>query len=65
MILQNFLTTKSTIHCLIYKSIEDLCTKIERFIDNDKKIEDISKNGLELSKRHTYDQRVKNIMELM
>lgn len=52
-------------NCLLYKNVEELCSKIENYIVNDEKILKISKNALELSKRHTYDARIKNIIGIL
>jgi spore maturation protein CgeB len=50
-------------NCLMYNSIEELCFKIEKYINNDDKLLKISKNALELSKQHTYDARIQKIIK--
>lgn len=51
-------------NCLMYNNINDLCEKIEKYLKNDKEIDRISKNGLELSKLHTYDDRIQKIIDV-
>lgn len=48
-------------NCLMYKNREDLMGKIHWVIDND--VTNIVMRGHELSKQHTYDKRVRDLME--
>lgn len=51
-------------NCLFYNNVEELCYKIEKFINDDEKLLKISKKALELSKNHTYDSRIKEVVKL-
>ncbi len=51
-------------NCLIYDSIDDIHKKIDIALGNPKLISSISKAGLELSKKHTYDIRAKYLIDI-
>lgn len=51
-------------NCLIYRDVESLCKKIEYCIENPESVKEITKNGIELAKNHTYDIRAKNLISL-
>jgi hypothetical protein len=51
-------------NCLMYKDFNDLGIKINKYIKKYDKLNTISKNALELSKKHTYDVRAKQLIEL-
>ena len=48
-------------NCLMYKTQEELEDKI-RFVKTNN-VEEIAKRGLKLSRQHTYDERVKSLLE--
>ena len=48
-------------NCFIYSSVDELQNKINFIKNND--VSEIAAAGLKLSKNHTYDQRVKKLLE--
>tara|TARA_R100001443_G_scaffold112408_1_gene125947 strand:+ start:1725 stop:2561 length:837 start_codon:yes stop_codon:yes gene_type:complete len=52
---------KHDVNCLMYKNQEELISLIDRVKNDD--VTEISNRGYELSKRHTYDERVKFLLE--
>ena len=50
-------------NCLIYKSIEDIEHKILKYKDDFDKLRNISQNGYQLSKKHTFFERAKEILK--
>ena len=50
-------------NCLFYNNINDLTEKINNLNQID--ISKISNNGLNLALKHTYKQRVKNLLEIL
>lgn len=51
------------VNCLMYKNQEELINLIDRVKNDD--VSEISNRGYELSRRHTYDNRVKSLIEKM
>jgi len=52
-------------NCLIYKSVADMEHKILKYKDNLDKLKTISQNGYELSKKHTFFERARQIITLL
>lgn len=53
---------KDNINCVFYKSKEDLIDKIKYYLNNKDKLSIIGENGFILSKKHNYNERVKNLL---
>ena len=53
---------KDNINCLLYKDTTELVEKIQYVKNND--LSDISNNGYELSKNHSYRERVKLLFSI-
>ena len=51
-------------NCLIYKNFDGLGTKLNKYFKNYDKLKEISRNALDLSKKHTYDIRAKQLIEI-
>lgn len=51
-------------NCLMYRNMTDICTKLDKYLNNPEEIARIAKNGHELSKLHTYDDRIKRIIKI-
>ena len=51
-------------NCLMYKDINSLCQKIEYCIKNPESVDEMTKNGIELARNHTYDVRAKKLISL-
>ena len=51
-------------NCLFYKDFNELNIKLDKFIKKYDKLKEVGKNALELSKKHTYDVRAKQLIEL-
>jgi hypothetical protein len=52
-------------NCLIYHDLAELRDKIRYALDHPQRREQIAENGYQLSKRHTYDERVKSLVTLL
>ena len=52
------------VNCLMYGSMKELKEKLENYVGNTERLEQISKQGLELAKSHTYDCRAKTLLEI-
>ena len=52
-------------NCLIYDDLAELRDKIQYALDYPHRREQIAENGYQLSKRHTYDERVKSLVTLL
>ena len=51
-------------NCLMYKNLQDLEYKIEKYVEQHDKLKEIGNNALELSKKHTYNVRAKQLIKL-
>jgi len=51
-------------NCLLYANEKELIDKIRETLADEAKLISISKNGLELSKNHTYDDRMRRVLSL-
>jgi len=51
-------------NCLMYKDIDDMCSKLDMCYNDPKLVSSISKKGLELAKKHTYDVRAKKLINI-
>jgi hypothetical protein len=52
-------------NCIMYDNIKDLKSKIELLLCTNEELKKISFEGLELSKRHTYDRRIKELLNIL
>ena len=52
-------------NCLIYGNLSELRDKIQYALDHPRQREQIADNGYQLSKRHTYGERVKSLVSLL
>ncbi len=50
-------------NCVMYKSLDELNTRIDYLKNNPKLIEQIAQKGLDFVKKHTYKARVKKLLE--
>tara|TARA_R110000824_G_scaffold3106_1_gene14228 strand:- start:783 stop:1625 length:843 start_codon:yes stop_codon:yes gene_type:complete len=51
-------------NCLFYSDLDDLNSKIEKYVKKYDKLKEINKNAIELAKKHTYDIRAKKLIKL-
>jgi len=51
-------------NCLMYKDVDDMCSKLDNCQKNPKLVSSISKKGFELAKKHTYDVRAKKLIDI-
>jgi len=51
-------------NCLMYKDVDDMCSKLDMCYDDPKLVSSISKKGFELAKKHTYDVRAKKLINI-
>jgi len=50
------------INCIFYKNLDEIQEKIQYYFTNKHLLENISNNGLMLSKKHSYRQRIKHFL---
>lgn len=56
---------KDSINCFMYKNANELVSKIKEGLANKLLLNTIAENGYELSKKHTYNQRVKHLLKFL
>ena len=52
-------------NCLLYKNEDDLIYKLKNTLNNDNLMDILSSNGYELSKKHTYEIRMKYLIKYL
>lgn len=51
-------------NCLMYTSVDDICEKLDIVASDPRVLSSICKEGLKLSREHTYDARAKKLIEI-
>lgn len=49
---------RDEVNCLLYRDENELCSKIEKFIDREEELRQIASRGQRLARQHTYLERV-------
>ena len=56
---------EDSLNCVIYKNDEEMIEKIKFLLNSESKRNEIANNGYKLAKRHTYDKRAWELMDIL
>ena len=53
------------VNSIIYSTVEEIVEKLDFYVNSPAELKKVQKNGLELAKSHTYDERAKKLLDIV